>query len=144
MSYNSDFEREFIQRSLGLVKDYQGPHDATLLLNCLLGLLVVPKEVALESVPDEPIESLANWGVSPSVIKAYGKPRNQRHSDARRLPGLVSRLRHSIAHFTFRPIPETGEVVAFGFTNHDGFRAEIPLEQLRTLVNRLAEHLEGL
>ena len=58
MSYNSDFERAFIERSLTLVQEYRGPFDATLLLNCLLGLLVVPKESCLAAIPQVPITEL--------------------------------------------------------------------------------------
>src|SRR4051794_33161821 len=42
MSYVGPFEREFMKRTLTIVKEYQGEYDATLLLNCLLGLLIVP------------------------------------------------------------------------------------------------------
>ena len=34
MSYNTDFDRAFMERSLSLIKEYKGPFDATLLLNC--------------------------------------------------------------------------------------------------------------
>ena len=55
MSYNSNFERAFIERSLALVQEYKGPFDATLLLNCLLGLLVVPKKSCLAAIPLAPL-----------------------------------------------------------------------------------------
>jgi hypothetical protein len=58
VSYNSDFERAFIERSLALVQQYSGPYDAALLLNCLLGLLVVPKESCLAAIPETPIADL--------------------------------------------------------------------------------------
>jgi hypothetical protein len=32
MSFNSDFQQAFVARSLSLVNEYQGPHDATILL----------------------------------------------------------------------------------------------------------------
>ena len=44
MSYLSDFERSFSDHTLQLVRGYEGPFDATLMVNCLLGLLVVPKD----------------------------------------------------------------------------------------------------
>lgn len=44
MSYLSDFERSFSEHTLAVVEAYSGEYDATLLINCLLGLLVVPKE----------------------------------------------------------------------------------------------------
>jgi hypothetical protein len=57
-----DFERDFMRRTLELVREYQGPYDATFLLNCLLGLLIVPAERSLDEIPEDRVESLPNWG----------------------------------------------------------------------------------
>jgi hypothetical protein len=58
MSYNSDFQKEFIERSLGLINSYAGNFDVTNLINCLLGLLVVPHAVCFAYQNDnlEPLE----------------------------------------------------------------------------------------
>jgi len=140
MGYNSDFERAFIERSLVLVQQYNGPYDATILLNCLLGLLVVPKEACLLSIPRDPIENLSKWGINPSAIISFGtstlEDKNPHH-----LRGLVWHLRNAVAHFHFRPIPEAGEVEAFHFQDGSGFQANISLSELRNFVERLANHL---
>lgn len=47
MQYEPDFAKSFMRRTLEIARDYKGPHDATLLINCMLGLLVVPKEALL-------------------------------------------------------------------------------------------------
>ena len=52
--------------TLEIVQRYGGEYDATLLLNCLLGLLIVPKEACFESISEDPISDLAEWGISPS------------------------------------------------------------------------------
>ena len=126
MSYNSDFERAFIQRSLALVQEYRGPFDATLLLNCLLGLLVVPKESCLKEIPLDPITELEKWGISPSAIKTFGRSK-ELDRDPRNLRGLVWHLRNAVAHFRFRPVPPHGEVTAFNFQDESGFEATVPL-----------------
>jgi hypothetical protein len=143
VSYNSDFERAFIERSLTLVQEYSGPFDATLLLNCLLGLLVVPKESCLAAIPLDPIAELEKWGIQPSAIKTFGKS-NGVNDDPRNLRGLVWRLRNSVAHFRFKPVPERGEVVAFNFRDQSGFEATVPLAELRVFVERLASHIRNL
>lgn len=143
MSYNSDFERAFIERSLALVQEYKGPYDATLLLNCLLGLLVVPKESCLAAIPMDPITELQKWGISPSAIKSFGKS-NGPNDDPRTLRGLVWHLRNAVAHFRFKPIPECGEVTGFQFHDHSGFEVTVPLSELRVFVERLARHLKEL
>lgn len=143
MSYNFDFERAFIERSLVIVQEYKGAFDATLLLNCLLGLLVVPKESCLEEIPMDPIGRLAEWGISPSAITSFGKS-SEPKNDPTNLRGLVWRLRNSVAHFGFKPVPETGEVTAFNFKDKNGFEATVPLAELRVFVERLANHLKNL
>lgn len=143
MSYNSDFERAFIERSLALVQEDKGPYDAALLLNCLLGLLVVPKESCLAAIPMDPINELQKWGISPSAIKSFGSS-NGPNDDPRTLRGLVWHLRNAVAHFRFKPIPECGEVTDFQFHDRSGFEATIPLSELRVFVERLACHLKEL
>ena len=66
MQFEKKFERDFMRRTLKLVQEYTGPYDATLLLNCLLGLLIVPKETSLDKIPTDPISKLKDWGISPS------------------------------------------------------------------------------
>lgn len=143
MSYNSDFQRAFIERSLVLVQEYKGPFDATLLLNCLLGLLVVPKESCLAAIPLDPIESLGSWGISPKTIRSFGKSTGE-NDNPRNLRGLVWRLRNAVAHFQFKPVPDRGEVKAFNFTDRSGFDATISLAELRLFVERLASHIKNL
>ena len=142
MSYNSEFERTFMERSLVLVKQYEGPYDATLLLNCLLGLLVVPNERCVDSIPADPIDDSRKWGISPDAIQACGNPRGTH--DPTTLRGLVRRLRNAVAHFRFRPDPDRGEVEAFFFDDENGFRARVKLPELREFVEKLAEKLKEM
>ena len=143
MSFNSDFERAFMERSLVLVKDYSGPFDATILLNCLLGLLIVPKESCIKAIPIDPIEKISEWGISRQSIKKLGKFRGQ-DDDPNTLRGLVWHLRNAVAHFHFRPIPERGEVKAFHFHDKSGFEAEVSLAELRDFVEKLAIKLKSM
>lgn len=42
--YCRPIEKSFVCRTNKLIQEYKGRYDATMLLNCLLGLLVVPFE----------------------------------------------------------------------------------------------------
>lgn len=140
MSYLSDFERSFTQHTLKLVQEYSGSYDVTLIVNCLLGLLVVPKETMLDAVPEEPISKLHNWGIDPNCIKSAGSPTKKNpHPDT--LRGLVTNLRHSVAHFRIKPIPATQDVHSFEYRNDVGLHAVIPVTQMREFVQRLSEYL---
>lgn len=58
MEYDPDFARSFMRRTLTLASECDGPLDAALLINCLLGLIIVPKEALVEKIPTTPSESL--------------------------------------------------------------------------------------
>ena len=127
-------------RTLELVKQYKGEHDATLLLNCLLGLLIVPKESYINKIPEDPISNLPQWGLSVQSIKSFGKHKGKEHPHT--LRQVVWSLRNSIAHCRFKPNHKEGKVSGFNFDDESGFSATIDLTEVRQFVEILAEHLE--
>ncbi len=140
MSYLSNFERSFSEHTLQLLKGYTGELDATLIINCLLGLLIVPKETVLKAIPDSPLSDLPRWGINQSSIKSPGKP-TRSNPQPETIRGLVTNLRHSVAHFRIKPIPAEGDVHSFEFKNDVGLHAEISLSEIRQFVERLSEYL---
>lgn len=138
MSYVGSFERAFMKHTLEIVRRYRGEFDATLLLNCLLGLLIVPRQTCLSSIPEDPVSDLAKWGISPGSIHDFGSRTN-----ANTLRGLVHSLRNSVAHFRFEPVPKSGDVTGFHFHDVNGFKATINLEEMRVFVERLSEHIHN-
>ncbi len=141
MSYLDNFEHDFMRRTLKIVQDYKGDYDATILVNCLLGLLVVPKERFLKAIPEDPLSELSKWGIDPSSILDDGKPRPA-NPQPNTIRGLVYNLRNSVAHFRLEPIPRTGEVHSFDFTTDSEFHAIIKLDDMRNFINNLAGHLD--
>lgn len=141
MSYVGEFDRAFMRHTLKILDRYDGEFDATLLVNCLLGLLVVPKESYLKAIPETPLAELANWGINPASIRHPGEPYpgNPKPDTIR---GLVISLRHAVAHFRIKPIPANGDVEAFEYRNDRKLHAVIPLAQMREFTKRLATHLE--
>lgn len=125
------------------MEEYTGKYDATLLINCLLGLLVVPKETVLNAIPETPLTDLHQWGIAPSSIKAPGTARGAKEPDPNTLRGFVANLRHSVAHFRIQPVPKEGDVTAFEFRNDRGLHAVVPLSELREFVKRLSAHLKA-
>lgn len=142
MSYLSDFERSFSQHTLKLAEAYKGPYDATMLVNSLLGLLVVPKETVLDAIPEDPLSELAKWGIDPASIIVPGRP-TRTNPRPETLRGLVVNLRHAVAHFRIKPIPATGEVHSFEFKNDTGLHAVISISEMRDFVQKLARHLSN-
>jgi HEPN pEK499 p136 len=100
MGNYKDLEYEFVERTLNLISQYEHlkydfefneQYDHTLLINCLLGLVVMPKERTRSDIPKQRLTEAfrREIGLSNSVI-------NKRITDLRE---LILALRNSIAHF---------------------------------------------
>jgi hypothetical protein len=102
MGNYSDFETDFVQRTLALIDQYnemievQGKpfreqYNYTLTLNCLLGLIVLPKERALSFLPADrlTLQLKAEMGLHESQLP--GPEMNLRE--------LIHKMRNSVAHF---------------------------------------------
>lgn len=141
MSYLNDFEHSFVDHTLKMLNSYDGEYDATMLVNCLLGLLVVPKESFLNAIPEAPLSELGRWGIEPSSIKNPGRATKTNPNPAT-LRGLVVNLRHAVAHFSIEPVPASSLVRSFRYTNDSGLEAVVSLKEMRAFVQALARHLD--
>lgn len=142
MEYEPDFVKSFMSRTLEIATEYSGTHDATLLVNCLLGLLIVPKEILINQIPDYPFKLISNWGINWRSIKNFGKC-DLGHEHELNLRQLVKRLRNSVAHFKIDPTHKNGEVSGFKFKDRNGFHAELSLEELQQFVIALSRHISN-
>jgi len=138
MEYEAEFEQTFIKRTLELVNGYSKQYDATLLINCLLGLLVIPKERYIEKIPLDPIANLEQWGISPSSIKSPGK-KTGNNNDPKTFRGVIQNLRNAVAHFQVSPVHKDQKVSGFQFQTHSGFDAELQLSEIKALVKHLSD-----
>ncbi|MEM0868676.1 hypothetical protein J4U48_25285, partial [Escherichia coli] len=102
MGNYSDFETDFVQRTLALIdqynemievlgKPFREQYNYTLTLNCLLGLIVLPKERALSFLPADRLtrQLKAEMGLHESQLP--GPEMNLRE--------LIHKMRNSVAHF---------------------------------------------
>lgn len=135
MEYDEKFFLDFVGRTRKVIDEYEGAYDATLIVNCLLGLLVVPRETMYERIPEGPVHDLMEVGVGLSNIK-LGRGQNT-------VREFIRGLRNAVAHFNVRPKSEGGQVSAFVFRDRNGFNAELTLNELRFLVIWLSDMLES-
>lgn len=142
MEYEQEFAKSFMRRTLEIAKNYECAYDATLLVNCLLGLLIVPKESLIETVPAEPLKNISNWGIKLGSIKDFGKC-DYGHKHEPNLRQIIRRLRNAVAHFKIEPMHRNRNVVGFKFQDRNGFKAELTLKEIHDFVSILAEHLEA-
>src|SRR5687767_4808454 len=107
------YERDidFIKRTLQLVHQYEYiridfPRDEqynhTLLINCLLGLIVLPREKALSRIPKEKLPLL-------KLLNESGIKKTTFHDSIKDTRDLIFELRDCIAHFNIKFISETKE-----------------------------------
>jgi hypothetical protein len=142
------FERDFIVRTLEIIKQYEKwvvpntseseQYEVTLLINCLLGLLVLPKERCYVNIPDKSIEELKGWGLESRFIKDWGRIRKNQHT----LKELIHRMRNSVAHIRIKPHGNGTKITGLEFSDRNGFKAVVPVDCLRDFVIKLAESVE--
>lgn len=146
-------EIDFVRRTLALIDQYEmvknhfpfdEQYNHTLLVNCLLGLIVLPKEKTLSHIPKRRMAFLR-------IMKEWGISKSSFHPNLRDTGELFERLRNAIAHFDIKFISETEEhlidVIVFRDTEADmtvaTFYADEFLPFIRYYANTLIENLEA-
>lgn len=110
MGNYKNVEHDFIDRTMKLIAQYESvfhkykfeeQYNYTLLLNCLLGVIVLPKEKLYSHIPNHRMTEVLKMqmGLSDSNIS----------SDYKSLRDLIHALRNSIAHYSFEIISETDD-----------------------------------
>ena len=91
-------EHDIVERTLKILKGYGKSaivedeiYEVTLMINCLLGLIIVPKESGLKTyLCNDRIEVRNDWGISRVQVP---------DSHIKTVRDLVIKMRHSAAHF---------------------------------------------
>ena len=100
MGNYSDFETDFIERTLALIDQYNNmiegkpfpeQYNYTLTLNCLLGLIVMPRERAVSYLPSDRL--------TPELKAEIGLNESQLPGEEMNLRELIHKMRNSVAHF---------------------------------------------
>jgi len=140
MGLYKDIDIDFAKRTLKIIEQYDkakqpGPEnfEVTLLVNCLVGLLILPHERRINVIPDVGIEKLREWSIDPSFINSWGG-KGQRKT----LRQLVRRLRNSVAHFHIEAEGTEQDIERLKFSDRNGFSATIPVANLRAFVKQCA------
>lgn len=100
MGNYDDFEIDFVSRTIQLIEQYnelirekpfEEQFNYTLTLNCLLGLIVMPKERVITYIPASRLttELKIEMGLAESILPGPQTTLRQ----------LINRMRHSVAHF---------------------------------------------
>lgn len=154
-------DRAFMKRTLKLLRDYDGRHESTNVVNCLLGLLIVPDDIMFTGIPDEPIGRLQGWGIGPHSVRRFGHGSGNGFGNGNGLglgtscenggilpPGghepslrdVVRALRHAVAGFGLRPHYSKGRQIGFEFHDED-LHVVLTTPEARSFVEKLTEHV---
>lgn len=150
----TDFTRDVIERTLKILDQYEQhvvqdekvedaeKYEVTLLINCLLGLLVLPKEQFESELPTKLLDECKEWGLSKDIVKSWGTyPKELRQDKPKHVREFVRRLRNSAAHCNFKVLGRDGKIHLIEFKDDHQFCAEFPVGNLHTFVTKLAEFL---
>ena len=137
MGNYKDLEYEFIERSLALVDQYENiypqfnfneQYNHTLLINCLLGLIVLPKARMITYIPNNRLthEIKKDIGLETSIID----------ENIHTLRDLIFELRNAIAHFDIKVISNDDKFLIdeIVFLDEDRVIAKIKANELLTFI----------
>ncbi len=133
-----NIEKEFVQHTLQIMQDYDGPFGVTLLVNCLLGLIVLPKERNFTYIVERDNLQFQDLGIEEGDIRSWGRFKEEQQTVAR----FLQCMRNSIAHIHIESISEAGEIDSLRFIDKSGFEASLSIEKIKEIVTKLAEKIQ--
>lgn len=143
-SYNQQ-EYDFISRTQKIIEQYDKiniptKYEVTLLLNCFVGLLILPQQMWFNDLPNNPI-SEKEWGISDKHIGII------KQGEDKTVANIVRHLRNSVAHYSFIAFNNQSEEISrIKFEDYDAnnlrvFQATIPIRNIRIFLNNFSDFM---
>lgn len=131
-------EYDFVERMLKIIEQYESskiqPHyEITLLLNCFVGLIILPQQLWYEQLSGALIEE-KEWGISPLHIGYISK------NETKNVKSVITHLRNSVSHYKFTAFSNRNEEISsINFIDKDQagnktFEATIPIKNLNKFI----------
>lgn len=136
MDYDQ-IEVDFIERTLELIRKYRGDYEVTFLINCCLGLLVLPRAKHYKSIPKKKIPATGSlWGLSRESVTVDGQPCSDK------LPDVIRKIRNGLCHFDIETSSDcNGEISTIKIEDERKFKAVLSVDEFRELSVSLAKHV---
>ncbi|MDT3367544.1 MAG: hypothetical protein LIR40_02720 [Bacteroidota bacterium] len=147
MSHYNNQELDFVFRTKKIIKQYDSfqiekaeKYEVTLLLNCLVGLLILPQQHWFDSLPAYLI-SQKEWGINPNHISMIKK------GETKNVKDIARHLRNSIGHYKFKAFEnKSTDISSIKFEDFDPqgnktFEAIIPISGIRQFTTKLTDVL---
>lgn len=130
-------EKDFVERTIHILHNYDGPYGVTLLINCLLGLIVLPKERDYNHISEKNGVTFADLGIDTGVVKSWGRICEEERTAAR----FIRCMRNSIAHIKIESLGKEKEIEFLRFSDESGFEAILGIDELKQMVLHLADYI---
>lgn len=137
-------EFDFINRTKSIISQYSDcklseKFEVTLLLNCFVGLLILPQQHWLNDLPNDIINEKV-WGIDPNTIKFI------QDGETKSVANIVRHLRNSIAHYRFQAFKddkfEISEINFQDFAGKDkSFEITISISKLNFFINKFSDFM---
>lgn len=130
-----DFQVDFVKRSIDILNKYDGEYPFSNLLNCTLGLLILPFEkgnnIVVWNQPISDVEVLKK--VTITKFEPLGKDKANKNKIItlpKTLNNYLMKMRHGLAHQNVLPINENKEFVKVQIINK--FYTQLDLDVIYT------------
>ncbi len=130
-------EKNFVDNTLHILENYDGPYGVTLLVNCLLGLIVLPEEKDFNHINERSGIHFHDLGIRDEDIRSWGNIAEEKRTASR----FLRSMRNSVAHIRIDSISENGEIRSLLFSDNTGFEAVFSVEKLKSIVMKLADYI---
>lgn len=155
------FEESFVCRTNKMIQDYSGdPYDATVLLNCMLGMLVVP----FEKYKDK-LEEIDDFSEIREMFDQLKEKKKCKFECNYSVLEIIRHLRNATSHFHVTPRVRGGKVTGFLFQTYEMnklcdltgekcqykneaneeekpvFRAELTLQEMKKLARHIKDYV---
>jgi len=143
MSMYLQQEFDFVDRTKKILKQYDElkydeKFEDTLMLNCLVGLLILPQQAWFDLVPNE-LLSREKWGIPPEQISYITKDEEKTVSNTAR------HLRNSISHYRFEVFGDSDNKIDsikfIDFRDKKTFEAIIQVKSLRDFIEKFSSYM---
>ncbi len=130
-------EKNFVDNTLHILENYDGPYGVTLLVNCLLGLIVLPEERDFNHINERSGIHFHDLGIRDEDIRSWGNIAEDKRTASR----FLRSMRNSVAHIHIDSISEDGEIRSLLFSDNTGFEAVFSVDKLKSIVMKLADYI---
>lgn len=138
-------EYDFIERTKKIIKQYETikekeEYEVTLLLNCFVGLLILPQQYWYDHQPETMI-SEKDWGILPENVTFIKK------EEIKNVKNVVRHLRNAISHYRFSAFGDENKNIShikfedYDMSSNKTFEATLSVDSINKFVSIFSEHM---